>query len=48
MAALQVDHSNPVHLSLQEILNAANRSAGTVRQLLAFAASRSSAPKSWI
>jgi len=45
MAVLQLDRSHPVHQCLEEILKAGNRSADTVRQLLAFARKQIISPK---
>ena len=45
LAAHQCDPADPVHPRLQEILKASNRSAETVRQLLAFARKQTISPK---
>ncbi|RJR35523.1 MAG: response regulator [Desulfobacteraceae bacterium] len=45
MAALQLDRSHPACQCLEEILTAGNRSADTVRQLLAFARKQIISPK---
>jgi signal transduction histidine kinase len=45
LALLAVDASQPAHKSLQEILEAARRSAGLIRQLLAFARKQAISPR---
>ncbi|HOO45935.1 MAG TPA: PAS domain S-box protein, partial [Deltaproteobacteria bacterium] len=45
MAMANLDVSDPLHRTLQDILNAGNRSADLTRQLLAFARKQTIAPK---
>jgi CheY-like chemotaxis protein len=45
MALLKIEPSGPLHTDIQEIMNAARRSADLVRQLLAFARKQTIAPK---
>ncbi len=45
LALATVDPAQPLHADLEEIFNAANRSADIVRQLLAFARKQTIAPK---
>ena len=44
----RLDAGEPVHEDLEEILQAAERSADLTRQLLAFARKQTIAPKCWI
>ena len=45
MALMKIEISSPLHTNIQEIMNAARRSADLVRQLLAFARKQTIAPK---
>ncbi|MDP2863742.1 MAG: PAS domain S-box protein, partial [Desulfobacterales bacterium] len=45
MALMKIEPSGPLHTNIQEIMNAARRSADLVRQLLAFARKQTIAPK---
>jgi PAS domain S-box-containing protein len=45
LALIEMDSTNPVFNSLHEILNAANRSANLIRQLLAFARKQTISPR---
>jgi PAS domain S-box-containing protein len=45
LALVEIDSANPVYNSLHEILNAANRSANLIRQLLAFARKQTISPR---